>query len=150
MLHLLYTLWLIAVAAGGAVVLAVAGWALVARRAAHATPMAGGWLVGTPLAVSSRTRGVFRPRSSGNAAFDAWRATELSRLEDERRALEIRHREFADFLDDLRRAKDRETFDRFMREYASVRRADADASAPPTTEGSSPPWWRTARATPAT
>jgi len=54
--------------------------------------------------------------ASGNAAFDAWKASELERLEAERRKLEDAAREFADFLDNVRRAKDREEFDRFMNE----------------------------------
>jgi len=54
--------------------------------------------------------------STGNAAFDAWKSAELSRLEDERRRLEDAHREFSDWLDTVRKAKDREEFDRFMNE----------------------------------
>ena len=47
------------------------------------------------------------PSSSGNAAFDEYRAETLRRLEDEQR-------EFKDFLDRLRVAKDRAEFDQFM------------------------------------
>ena len=54
--------------------------------------------------------------STGNAAFDDWKSAELSRLEEERRRLEDAHREFADWLDNVRKAKDREEFDRFMSE----------------------------------
>ncbi len=54
--------------------------------------------------------------STGNAAFDAWKSAELDRLEQERRRLEDAHREFADWLDSVRKAKDREEFDRFMNE----------------------------------
>ena len=54
--------------------------------------------------------------SSGNAAFDAWKSAEPARLEEERRRLEDAHREFADWLDNVRKAKDREEFDRFMSE----------------------------------
>ncbi len=53
-------------------------------------------------------------RSSGNAAFDEWRDAELARLEEERQKLVSAEREFGDFMDNLRRAKDREEFDRFM------------------------------------
>ena len=53
---------------------------------------------------------------TGNAAFDEWRAGELARLEAERRKLEEAHREFAEFVDNVRRAKDREEFERFMSE----------------------------------
>ena len=54
--------------------------------------------------------------SSGNSAFDAWKAAELARLEEERRKLDKAHREFADFMDNVRKAKDREEFERFMNE----------------------------------
>ena len=52
--------------------------------------------------------------ATGNAAFDEWKSAELSRLEAERRKLEDAHKEFADWLDTVRKAKDREEFDRFM------------------------------------
>lgn len=54
--------------------------------------------------------------ATGNAAFDAWKTAELARLEAERRKLEDAAREFAEFLDAVRHAKDREEFDRFMNE----------------------------------
>jgi len=54
--------------------------------------------------------------SSGNKAFDEWKAAELARLEEERRRLEEAHREFSEYLDQVRRAKDREEFERFMNE----------------------------------
>src|ERR1700729_833719 len=47
------------------------------------------------------------PPSSGNRAFDDYRTETLKRLEDEQR-------EFRDFLDRLRFAKDRAEFDQFM------------------------------------
>ncbi len=53
-------------------------------------------------------------RSSGNVAFDEWREAELARLEEERQKLLAAEREFADYMENLRRAKDREEFDRFM------------------------------------
>lgn len=52
--------------------------------------------------------------STGNAAFDEYRETTLRRLEEERR-------EFAQFLERLRRAKDQDEFDRFMSEQAARR-----------------------------
>jgi len=55
-------------------------------------------------------------RSTGNAAFDEWRDAELSRLDEERRKLEESAREFAEYVDNLRRAKDCEEFNQFMRE----------------------------------
>jgi hypothetical protein len=50
-----------------------------------------------------------QPRSSGNRAFDDYRAETLHRLEDEQR-------EFKEFLERLRFAKDRAEFDQFMTE----------------------------------
>ena len=49
------------------------------------------------------------PPSSGNHAFDEYRADTIRRLEDEQR-------EFRDFLDRLRFAKDKTEFDQFMAE----------------------------------
>lgn len=60
---------------------------------------------------------------SGNAAFDDYRARELRRLDEERRKLDEERREFEEFVDNLRRARDQEEFDRFRRERPS-RRAD--------------------------
>jgi hypothetical protein len=50
-----------------------------------------------------------RGYSSGNKAFDEYREETLRRLEDE-------EREFKDFLDRLRQAKDKAEFDQFMAE----------------------------------
>jgi hypothetical protein len=58
----------------------------------------------------------WRDGATGNAAFDQWKAAELARLEAERRKLEDAAREFAEFLDNVRHAKDREEFERFMAE----------------------------------
>ncbi len=55
-------------------------------------------------------------RSSGNMAFDDYRAEVLRRLEEERRKLDDEQRAFSDFVVRLRRAKDQEEFDRFMAE----------------------------------
>ncbi|WP_309086153.1 DUF2852 domain-containing protein [Chelativorans sp.] len=54
--------------------------------------------------------------STGNVAFDDWRAKELERLEEERRKLDAMRNEFDEYVRELRRAKDQEEFDRFMRE----------------------------------
>ena len=54
--------------------------------------------------------------ATGNAAFDEWKSAELARLEAERRRLEDAHREFAEWVETVRKAKDREEFDRFMQE----------------------------------
>ncbi len=56
--------------------------------------------------------------STGNRAFDAYRAETLKRLEDEQTA-------FHDFLERLRRAKDQTEFDAFMDERARRRRDEA-------------------------
>jgi Protein of unknown function (DUF2852) len=53
-------------------------------------------------------------RDSGNMAFDEYKAAELERLERERQRLADEQKAFGDFLNDLKRAKDREEFDRFM------------------------------------
>ena len=51
-------------------------------------------------------------RSSGNSAFDAYKADTLKRLEDEQHA-------FESFPQRLREAKDKQEFDRFMDERAA-------------------------------
>jgi len=51
---------------------------------------------------------------TGNRAFDEWRATELARLEEERKRLAAAEREFAEYMENLRHARDREEFERFM------------------------------------
>ncbi|MBV9077617.1 MAG: DUF2852 domain-containing protein [Methylobacteriaceae bacterium] len=52
--------------------------------------------------------------SSGNRAFDEYRRAELERLEAERRKLDDEARSFREFVEELKRAKDREEFDAFM------------------------------------
>ena len=52
---------------------------------------------------------------TGNAAFDDYREKELSRLEEERKKLDSMRREFDEYTYNLRRAKDQDEFDRFMR-----------------------------------
>ena len=78
-------------------------------------------------AMAERWRSAWQPRnyqpgyqaSSGNHAFDEYRAETLRRLEDEQR-------EFLEFLERLRHAKDKAEFDQFMAE----RRATRDAPPP--------------------
>lgn len=53
-------------------------------------------------------------RDTGNVAFEAYKADEIRRLEEERRQLAVEQGAFEDFLDDLKRAKDREQFDAYM------------------------------------
>ncbi|WP_026379337.1 DUF2852 domain-containing protein [Afifella pfennigii] len=59
----------------------------------------------------------FGMRDTGNVAFDEYRTRELERLEEERRKIESMRHEFESFLKELRRAKDKEEFDRFMEDY---------------------------------
>jgi hypothetical protein len=54
--------------------------------------------------------------STGNVAFDDWRVAELNRLEEERRKLDEMREQFDNYVRELRRAKDQEEFDRFMRD----------------------------------
>lgn len=54
-------------------------------------------------------------RSSGNSAFDAYKAETLRRLEEEQEA-------FRSFLDRLREAKDKAEFDQFMEDRARATR----------------------------
>jgi hypothetical protein len=62
-----------------------------------------------------------QPPSSGNRAFDEYRTETLRRLEDEQR-------EFRDFLDRLRFAKDKTEFDQFT---AERRNRDGTSPQPP-------------------
>jgi hypothetical protein len=55
-------------------------------------------------------------QSSGNAAFDDYRAEQLTRREEERRRLDEDYQKFQEYLRNLRMARDREEFDRFMRD----------------------------------
>ena len=60
-------------------------------------------------------------QSSGNTAFDAYKADTLQRLQDEQEA-------FESFLDRLRAAKDKTEFDQFMEDR--TRKASAPAAKP--------------------
>lgn len=60
--------------------------------------------------------------SSGNTAFDAYKADTLKRLEDEQGAFEA-------FLQRLRDAKDKSEFDAFMDDRSKVAKADDTAEA---------------------
>jgi len=59
-------------------------------------------------------------RSTGNSAFEEYRRHELQRLEEERRRLDEESRAFAVFVEELKRAKDREEFDAFMAKRRSA------------------------------
>jgi Protein of unknown function (DUF2852) len=63
--------------------------------------------------------------SSGNAAFDEYKRTQIARLEEERRKLDEEQKAFREHLWNLRKAKDQAEFDRFMAERNA---------APPATE----------------
>lgn len=66
----------------------------------------------------SRLADNFRARnnfsSTGNFAFEEYRRREVERLEQERRRLDEEARAFAEFVEELKRARDREEFDAFM------------------------------------
>jgi hypothetical protein len=59
--------------------------------------------------------------ATGNAAFDDYRVETLRRLDEERRRLEEEGRAFAEFVANLRRARDKEEFDRFMNDRTNSR-----------------------------
>jgi len=62
--------------------------------------------------------------SSGNTAFDAYKAETLRRLEEEQEA-------FESFLERLRAAKDKAEFDQFMEERARRAREESAAGSQP-------------------
>jgi hypothetical protein len=64
------------------------------------------------------------PPSSGNRAFDEYRTETLRRLEEEQR-------EFRDFLDRLRHAKDKAEFDQFMADRRSRPQANPPSEGQP-------------------
>jgi hypothetical protein len=66
---------------------------------------------------------------TGNAAFDDYRAQELKRLDEERRKLEAMRADFEQFLGELRRVKDQEEFNGFMREFRNRTGGNSQASA---------------------
>jgi hypothetical protein len=67
-------------------------------------------------------------QGSGNVAFDEYRVETLRKLDEEQR-------EFHDYLDRLRSAKDRAEFDQFMRERGNR----PPANEPPHTPNGTPP-----------
>jgi len=66
--------------------------------------------------------------SSGNAAFDEYRAAQLKRLEEERARLDAEIDAFHEYMANLRQAKDREEFDRFMSERRGSRQGFGDTN----------------------
>jgi hypothetical protein len=69
-----------------------------------------------------------RGHTSGNVAFDEYRAETLRRLEEEQQ-------EFMSFLDQLRQAKDKAEFDQFMNDRRSRRNGPADKGPEPQPQG---------------
>jgi hypothetical protein len=65
----------------------------------------------------SARSGLTTMRSTGNSAFDAYKADTLRRLEDEQHNFEA-------FLERLREAKDKAEFDQFMQDRASKAAGD--------------------------
>lgn len=80
---------------------------------------------------SFRRSGRSMRASSGNAAFDEWRDTELSRLDEERKKLDEMRKEFDQHMRDLRMARDRKEFEQFMADrQASQGKAKKGRSVP--------------------
>ena len=81
-------------------------------------PMPAEWRSYVERTFKRRFEGTFRTASpfggTGNSAFDDYRRRELERLEEERRRLDEEAKAFASFVEELKRAKDREEFDAFM------------------------------------
>ena len=69
--------------------------------------------------------------ATGNVAFDDWRNSELNRLAEERRKLDVMREEFDSYARELRRAKDKEEFDRFMAARDGMRDTAANARTVP-------------------
>lgn len=72
----------------------------------------------------------FAAHSSGNAAFDDYRAEQLRRLEEERARLDAEIDAFHEYMANLNKAKDREEFDRFMNERRGSRQGYGDDNKP--------------------
>ena len=66
--------------------------------------------------------------SSGNAAFDEYKRSEIAKLEEQRRKLDEEQKAFREHLWNLRKAKDQAEFDRFMAERNAPPPADTPAA----------------------
>ncbi len=66
--------------------------------------------------------------SSGNAAFDEYKRTQLAKLEEQRRQLDEEQKAFREHLWNLRKAKDQNEFDRFMAERNTKPASEAPTS----------------------
>jgi biopolymer transport protein ExbB/TolQ len=82
-----------------------------------------------------KNRRAMRSTGSGNAAFDEWRDTELSRLDEERKKLDEMRREFDQHMRDLRMARDREEFDRFMANRQAAQNKNRTSGSVPEIDG---------------
>ena len=91
--------------------LAVLAYMIYSRRQARR----GQWQF--PDSVGRFSRGFSYAAPSGNRAFDEYRTQTLRRLEDEQR-------EFVEYLDRLRQARDKAEFDQFMAERKRPARTD--------------------------
>ncbi|MDB5506044.1 MAG: hypothetical protein JWR75_682 [Devosia sp.] len=69
-------------------------------------------------------------QSSGNAAFDDYRTEQLKRLDEERQRLDEEINAFHDHMANLRKARDREEFDRFMQDRNGSRQGFGDYQPP--------------------
>lgn len=67
------------------------------------------WQASKPMAAAEPAGSRTFFKNSGNRAFDEYRAETLQRLDEERQ-------KFGEFLERLRKSKDKEAFDRFMSE----------------------------------
>ncbi len=74
----------------------------------------------------------YSANTSGNAAFDDYRAEQLRRLEEERARLDEEIAAFHEYMANLNKAKDREEFDRFMNERRGSRQGYGDNHKPNT------------------
>ena len=102
--------------------LAVLGWKFWQRKSGYPGDIVsfgrekwGSRANGPPAAGALRQiLGKALPRARPEIALSTSRATELARLEEEHKRLAAAEREFAAYMENLRHAKDREEFERFM------------------------------------
>jgi len=96
----------------------------------------GCWKHGAPGRWHNKRKNSWQSRAenapAGNSAFEEYREATLRRLEDE-------EREFHDYLERLRRAKDKEEFDRFMDELKSRPARDEGEPSDPGADDDTPP-----------
>jgi hypothetical protein len=101
----------------GLAILALGIWSRQMHFWRHRGMGRGGWSMGMERG-AGRCGDRSRWESSGNRAFDDYRTETLKRLEDEKR-------DFAEFLDRLRFAKDKAEFDDFLADRRRRRENDA-------------------------